>query len=231
MPNYVLDSSATQVNTAINNVVNAQNTPTNGSNLMVTSNGIYQALQDIQHTNFNTGTLVTSGDTIASNNTDTQIPTTQAVDAHIDTKLNQVVGFSITNTSNSYQNTAVDSDTFMKSTHFSSSGGFTGNFYGFAETSTGNGSWQVPQAGYYLIHFRATFNDTSSTAHNIHLRAGAFNRESVSFSSSESHKEKHVSYATYLTTNDTIAVTHEKSTGSGGNFQYKNPIFQAIKIA
>jgi hypothetical protein len=87
MPNYVLDSSATQVNTAINNVVNAQGTPTNGSNLMVTSNGIYQALQDIQHTNFNTGTLVTSADTIASNNSDTQIPTTQAVASYLASKV------------------------------------------------------------------------------------------------------------------------------------------------
>lgn len=87
MPNYVLDSSATQVNTAINNVVNAQTTPTNGSNLMVTSNGIYQALQDIQHTNFNTGTLVTSADTIASNNSDTQIPTTQAVASYLASKV------------------------------------------------------------------------------------------------------------------------------------------------
>jgi hypothetical protein len=87
MPNYVLDSSATQVNTAINNVVNAQTTPTNGSNLMVTSNGIYQALQDIQHTNFNAGTLVTSSDTIASNSSDTQIPTTQAVASYLASKV------------------------------------------------------------------------------------------------------------------------------------------------
>ena len=87
MPNYVLDNSATEVNTAINNVVNAQTVPTNGSNLMVTSNGIYQALQDIQHTNFNTGTLVTSSDTIASNSSDTQIPTTQAVVNHVISKV------------------------------------------------------------------------------------------------------------------------------------------------
>ena len=87
MPNYVLDSSATQVNTAINNVVNAQGTPTNGSNLMVTSDGIYQALQNIQHTNFNTGTLVTSSDTISSNNSDTQIPTTQAVASYLASKV------------------------------------------------------------------------------------------------------------------------------------------------
>lgn len=87
MPNYVLDSSATQVNTAINNVVNAQGTPTNGSNLMVTSDGIYQALQNIQHTNFNTGTLVTSGDTITANNSDTQIPTTQAVASYLASKV------------------------------------------------------------------------------------------------------------------------------------------------
>jgi hypothetical protein len=79
MPNYVLDTSATQVNSAINNVVNAQTTPSSGSSLMVTSDGIYQALNNIQHTNFNAGTLVTSTDTIASNNSDTQIPTTQAV--------------------------------------------------------------------------------------------------------------------------------------------------------
>ena len=79
MPNYVLDTSATQVNSALNNVVNAQTTPSSGSSLMVTSDGIYQALINIQHTNFNTGTLVTSVDTIASNTSDTQIPTTQAV--------------------------------------------------------------------------------------------------------------------------------------------------------
>lgn len=85
MPNYVLDQSATNVNTAINNVVNAQSAPANGSGLMVTSDGIYQALNDIQHTNFNTGTLVTSGDTIASNSSDTQIPTTQAVADHVST--------------------------------------------------------------------------------------------------------------------------------------------------
>lgn len=87
MPNYVLDSSATQVNTAINNVVNAQGTPTNGSNLMVTSDGIYQALQNIQHTNFNTGTLVTSSDTITNNSSDTQIPTTQAVASYLASKV------------------------------------------------------------------------------------------------------------------------------------------------
>lgn len=87
MPNYVLDTSATQVNTAINNVVNAQTTPSNGSSLMVTSDGIYQALNNIQHTNFNTGTLVTSTDTIASNNSDTQIPTTQAVASYLASKV------------------------------------------------------------------------------------------------------------------------------------------------
>jgi hypothetical protein len=79
MPNYVLDTSATQVNSALNNVVNAQTTPSSGSSLMVTSDGIYQALNNIQHSNFNTGTLVTSSDTIAANSSDTQIPTTQAV--------------------------------------------------------------------------------------------------------------------------------------------------------
>lgn len=87
MPNYVLDTSATQVNTAINNVVNAQTTPSSGSSLMVTSDGIYQALNNIQHSNFNTGTLVTSTDTIASNSSDTQIPTTQAVTSHLASKV------------------------------------------------------------------------------------------------------------------------------------------------
>ena len=84
MPNYVLDTSATQVNSAINNVVNAQTTPSSGSSLMVTSDGIYQALNNIQHTNFNAGTLVTSTDTIASNSSDIQIPTTQAVKSYVD---------------------------------------------------------------------------------------------------------------------------------------------------
>jgi len=93
MPNYVLDSSATQVNTAINNVVNAQTTPSNGSSLMVTSDGIYQALNNIQHSNFNTGTLVTSTDTIASNSSDTQIPTTQAVKSYVDAQGNMSAGF------------------------------------------------------------------------------------------------------------------------------------------
>ena len=140
MPNYVLDSSATQVNTAINNVVNAQGTPTNGSSLMVTSDGIYQALNNIQHTNFNTGTLVTSTDTIASNNSDTQIPTTQAVDEHIDQKMSTKFGLSIGNFSNSYQNTAVNGDTFFKSTHFSAQGGFSGQYSDFTETSSGSGA-------------------------------------------------------------------------------------------
>lgn len=228
MPNYVLDSSATQVNTAINNVVNAQTAPSSGSGLMVTSDGIYQALNNIQHGNFNTGTLVTSTDTIASNISDTQIPTTQAVDTHITNKLSQVNGFNISNLSNTYQDVSAAAATFMQSSHFSS--GLTGDFFGFTETSSG--LWQAGTTGYYLIIFTGTFNDTSSSNHNIQLYVNGNVKATTAYDLTDGdNQEKEVIFTGYLTTADYIAAKHDRTSGSGGVFQYKNATFKAIKIA
>ena len=47
MANFTLTQNATNVNNAINNVHNAQTTPTSGSALMVTSDAVYQALNNI----------------------------------------------------------------------------------------------------------------------------------------------------------------------------------------
>jgi hypothetical protein len=229
MPNYVLDSSATQVNTAINNVVNAQGTPTNGSSLMVTSDGIYQALNNIQHTNFNTGTLVTSTDTIASNKSDTQIPTTQAVDEYIDQKISTKFGLSIGNFSDAYQNTSVNGDTFFKSTHFNAQGGFSGQYSDFTETSVGSGQWQVGTSGYYLIHARGDFNDTSSTGHNINLYVNNVLLQRIF------HTQNSVTFPTFyasasLSSGDVIKLNHNLTYGGGGVFRYRNAQLDILKL-
>ncbi len=85
MANFTLTQNATNVNNAINNVHNAQTTPTNGSATMVTSGGVYTAINNLTTANLTAATLVTQADGIASNDNETTLPTSAAVKDFVDT--------------------------------------------------------------------------------------------------------------------------------------------------
>ena len=88
MANFTLTQNATNVNNAINNVHNAQTTPTSGSALMVTSGGVHTALNNITVTggdfNLAAAAFTTSSAGLSSNDVDTKLPTNKAVKAYVD---------------------------------------------------------------------------------------------------------------------------------------------------
>ena len=76
MSNFDLSFTGAQVNSAINRVQNADTSPVNGSTNMITSDGVYDAVNNIQFANLNTNLVSTD---LSSGNNNTTIPTTQAV--------------------------------------------------------------------------------------------------------------------------------------------------------
>jgi len=83
MAEFPLTNTASDIDTAIQKVVGITTTPTAGNINTVTSGGVHAALQSLNHTNMDAGFLVTEAETIASNDTDTQIPTCAAVNAAV----------------------------------------------------------------------------------------------------------------------------------------------------
>ena len=227
MPNFVLDQNASDINDAINRAHNPNTAPTDGvTDKFVTSDGIYQALDSIGPTNFADASLIESTDTWESSNG--KLATTAAIAAKITADFT-ATGVNVKNTSDAYQDTALSTDNFFKSTHFSGNGGWTGSFGDFTETTLGNGEWEAATAGFYAVQMSGTFNDTSATNHNIYLRRNGFR---VSFISNHTSGTKtHVITAfIYLNVGDNFSIHHDKYSGSGGVFRYRNAELQVLRI-
>lgn len=76
MTDYNLNLTGAQIDAALNKVHNADTSPVNGSTNMVTSDGVHDAVNDIQFANLNSNLVSTD---LSSGNNNTTIPTTQAV--------------------------------------------------------------------------------------------------------------------------------------------------------
>lgn len=76
MSDYDLSLTGAQIDAALNKVHNVDATPVDGSANMVTSDGVYDAVNNIQFTNLNNNLVSTD---LSTGNNNTTIPTTQAV--------------------------------------------------------------------------------------------------------------------------------------------------------
>lgn len=82
MSDYDLSLTGAQIDAALTKVHNADTTPVNGSTNMVTSNGVHDAVNDIQFANLNSNLVSTD---LSTGNNNITIPTTQAVVNHVNT--------------------------------------------------------------------------------------------------------------------------------------------------
>jgi hypothetical protein len=84
MANYPLANTASQINLALQAVVGADAEPTNGSDDMVTSNGVFDYIET-QLGPFKTKTVTTQAVGISNTDNETSIPTSAAVKDFVDT--------------------------------------------------------------------------------------------------------------------------------------------------
>lgn len=85
MADYPLSLTGAEIDSALGKVHSADTTPTNGSTDMVTSGGVYTAINNLSLANLAGSALVTESEGIASNDNDTTIPTSAAVKDYVDT--------------------------------------------------------------------------------------------------------------------------------------------------
>ncbi len=79
MADYPLTNTASDIDDALQKVVAIKSAAIQGNTDAITSGGVYSSIQSLNHTNMDNGFLVTEAEGIASNDTDTQIPTCAAV--------------------------------------------------------------------------------------------------------------------------------------------------------
>lgn len=89
---FTIPHTAQNISDAIGQVVNADPLPASPSTNMVTSQGIYQALNDIQVDNFGANALSSDLNTI---NTTTSVATSAAIKSYVDNKIAFPLGFTI----------------------------------------------------------------------------------------------------------------------------------------
>jgi hypothetical protein len=89
---FTIPHTAQNISDAIGQVVNADPLPASPSTNMVTSQGIYQALNDIQVGNFGANALSSDLNTI---NTTTSVATSAAIKSYVDNKIAFPVGFTV----------------------------------------------------------------------------------------------------------------------------------------
>ena len=81
MSNFDLSLTGSQINAALNKVHNPDATPINGSANMVTSNGVHDAVNDIQFTNLNSSLVKTD---ISSGTNNTTLASSAAIKSYVD---------------------------------------------------------------------------------------------------------------------------------------------------
>ena len=86
MSTFSLSNTGSEINDAIVKVHGADTTPTNASTNMVTSGGVYTAINNLDLTNLAASSLVTESEGIVSNDNDTTVPTSAATKDYVDGK-------------------------------------------------------------------------------------------------------------------------------------------------
>ena len=81
MSNFDLSLTGAQINAALNKVHNPDTTPTDGSQNVVTSDGVFDAVNDIQFANLNSSLVKTD---ISSGTNNTTLATSAAIKSYID---------------------------------------------------------------------------------------------------------------------------------------------------
>tara|TARA_R100000278_G_scaffold13673_1_gene14396 strand:+ start:2675 stop:3346 length:672 start_codon:yes stop_codon:yes gene_type:complete len=90
MADYPLSLTGSEIDSALGKVHNADSSPAQGSFDMVTSGGVFTAINDLDATNFAASALITESDGIANNDNDSTIPTSAAVKDFVTTSGPQV---------------------------------------------------------------------------------------------------------------------------------------------
>ena len=87
MATYTLTNTAKQIDDAVQAVTGADSAPQPNSQQMVTSGGVYTAVNNIDLTNMASGVITTEANGIANYDTDGNIPTNAAVKDYVDTEV------------------------------------------------------------------------------------------------------------------------------------------------
>ena len=85
MATYTLTNTAKEIDDAVQAVTNADTAPQANSANMVTSGGVYSAVNNLDVTNLADGVITTEAGGIANFDTDTNIPTNAAVKDYVNT--------------------------------------------------------------------------------------------------------------------------------------------------
>lgn len=152
MAEYPLTNTASDIDAALQKVVDITTTPLSGNINTVTSGGVHAALQSLNYTNMDAGFLVTESEGINSNDTDTQIPTCAAVKDFFQNNPPAII-------SATYTATQPNSE-FGRAGYSTSSGptmGFTASTGGMSINSSGEAV--VPTSGSYVMIWRQHARD------------------------------------------------------------------------
>ena len=84
MSDYDLSLTGAQIDSALSKVHNADTQPTNGSANVVTSDGVFDAVNDIQFANLNNNLVKTN---ISSGTNNTTLPSSEAVKSYVDSQV------------------------------------------------------------------------------------------------------------------------------------------------
>jgi hypothetical protein len=156
MADYPLSITGAEIDSALGKVHSADTTPTNGSTDMVTSGGVYTAINNLSLANLAGSALVTESEGIAGNDNDTTIPTSAAVKDYVDTSTPTVSVASFTKASGSK--------------------GSTGLITGYSESdadgiaSESSGTITITGAGTYLVNFGGVFSEGGSGSFDVQYR-------------------------------------------------------------
>jgi hypothetical protein len=222
MSDYDLSLTGAQIDAALNKVHNVDATPVDGSANMVTSDGVHDAVNNIQFTNLNSNLVSTD---LSTGNNNTTIPTTQAV-ANLLTSGNTTLQYAICtgpsiSISNQFQNKVYDS---------------TWTITGTLSVSQSSGFLTVP-SGVYMVRekWRAQIMSGSNDYDfYIRLRSGTSGNE-VNIAN---HEATLGGFTTIYETNDStghISINNDVRTENVysykiHNIKYFEPTLQFIKI-
>tara|TARA_B100000530_G_C15849427_1_gene444624 strand:+ start:72 stop:785 length:714 start_codon:yes stop_codon:yes gene_type:complete len=141
MSNFDLSLTGAQINAALNKVHNPDATPVNGSQNMVTSDGVFDAVNDIQFDNLNNSLVKTD---ISSGTNNTTLASSAAVKTYVD---NQIAG------------SGASSTTFERASEYATNSTSTSNEYpGLTITGSAvstSGTLYTAPAGVYNIFIKA----------------------------------------------------------------------------
>jgi hypothetical protein len=202
---------------------------------MVTSGGVYTAINNLTTANLTAATLVTQAEGIASNDNETTLPTSAAVKDFVDTRpvalanacLSRDVLVTIDTTG--ALNTPVSATTWDSQTGDSA-------YYTFS-----SGVVTIVQAGSYLCGYSGAISSNSSSAQRFDIMkgtsgsvgttlvAGTFATVPVVSGVSVSTVNVGVTGALKLSANDTLTLRAQRTSGTG-SARYEDLEFFIVKL-